>query len=274
MSENLFAKFDGLEVKASDRIPEEDVLYCENQQRLYDQAVGFLQDCLQKTRDIYNAYQDGEYKKDGYIDQYDDIRHFEDRIEKVKQAFSSRIKYYFTNKYKITVGNITDREALCYSDIVEEIFEQLGGLSFQEKAAKEVMDNLKESCRRGYSDEVKAVVKNKKVNINDFIWATKCSIMHRWEIGHNSRDTLVKLFKALSHFESGSITIAHYYERFLKLVQNYEDSVFDRYELGYNKVEAIRVYKNGKTEVEFSTSEQAQKFAKDYCGFLEKGMVA
>lgn len=273
MSVNLFAKFDALEVKASDRIPEEDVLYCENQQRLYDQAIGFLQDCLQKTQNIYNSNLDGEYKKDGYIDKYDDIRHFEDRIEKVKQAFSSRIKYYFTGKYKITVGNIPDREVLHYSDIVEEIFEQLGGLSFQEKAAKEIKDNLKISCRRGCSDENKVIVKNKKVIINGFVWATKCSIFQRWEIGYNSRDTLVILFKALSHYESGSFAIAHSYEMFLKLTQDHRDSVFDRYELGYNKVEAIRVYKNGKTEIEFSTGEQAQIFAKDYCGFVE-GLVA
>lgn len=275
MSGDLFEKFEAFEIKAIDRIPEEDVLYCENQQKLYDQAIGFLQGCLQKTLEIYNAYQDDEFRKDGYIDKHDDIRHFEKRIENVRLAFINKIKYYFINKYKITIDKLSEKEGdLHYSDLVDEVIEQLGGLSFGEKAVKELQDKLKDSCRRGYSSEIKVNVKNKKVVINDFVWASKCKFMERWEISYSNRDTLILLFKGLTHFESGKIGLAHYYEWFMKEVGDYKESVFEKRELGYNKVQAIHIYKNGKTEIEFSTKEQAQKFAKEYCGYVGQGLVA
>lgn len=196
----------------------------------------------------------------------DDVKQLEKRIEGFKKSFISNIVSHFRKQYNISLesGEIKDRykdtNGITYNDIVNEVFEQLGGFNFKEKAVNEIKENIRKTIYR--DDKIK--IAKGKLTINDFVrwesWDSYC------RIGWDDRK-VNPLFMALSHFDTEQAEeMEFYYESVRNELEEGQRKydIFRKYELGYNKVKSIRIYKNGKIEIEFQTNEQAQQFKNEY----------
>jgi len=290
---NLLEKFDNLEIKNDNRIPEEDKEICIFYNNMYNDTLECYKDILSNLISLYNKYRlkvSNDY--DMHIDTYGDfsVHTVIDSILKLKKDFISKVCYRFKQKYNVSIDNdkiykkyqdievnynerqnrdktlkdeLIKYNYLDYNIIIDEIFIQLGGCTFYEKATKEIkdkcIDEMKYKVRR-------MAIKGNKISIPDCVWYS-VNWSGEYEISYNAKEEVIKLFNALSHFETGQTTMLNYYLQFA----DYNSKInFEKYELGYNKVEAIKFYKNRKIDIFFQTNNQALEFAKEYCGYIEK----
>lgn len=264
--ENLLSKFNNIEIKNDTRISDIDKKYCENQEEMYKEAIQAMKQTLELFKSIHEKTKGEErYSNNGYIDNYKDIRHFEDRLNDFKSEFIYKIISHFERSYNVTLRDSElkqkyDYDDVTYQDIVNEVFEQLGGFNFNEKAVNEI----KEKTRSLIYRDVKVTVKKNKLSLNDFVWWD-----HTWDnkkrLGY-SDSKVTPLFKGLSHFETESVDTLHYYSTIYNELYNGEEKhdIFSKFELGYNKILSLKFFKNGKLEIEFETNQQAKEFTKEY----------
>lgn len=265
---NLLNKFQAVTIQNDTRISEIDRKYCEKQERMYKEAITAMNNTLEIFKTIHKLHVEdkGEsiHYHYEYIDHHEDIRHTEERSKKIKNNFISNIVGHFERVYNVTLEKSKIRDkyniSVTYQDIVNEIFEQLGGFNFEEKAVKELKDKCKETI---YSLD-KVTIKKNKLTIIDFVWWDHYS----WEgkkLGY-SDSKVSPLFRGLSHFETGETETLFYYRSIYKELHEGERKydIFSKYEIGYNLVNSIKVFKNGKIEIEFQTNEQAEQFKREY----------
>lgn len=265
---NLLNKFQAVTISNDNRISEKDRAYCEKHEKMYLEAVTAMKQALNSFQSIFDNNKTNEYDsayRRGYIDQYDDINKMKDRITKVKNDFISNILYHFQDQYSVTLSSADIKvkykeKEITYQNVIDEIFEQLGGFNFNEKAVKELKDKSRETVYN--KDHI--TVKKSKLILNNFIWWDSYS----WEgkkLGYS--DSKVKpLFAALSHFETGETETEFYYNSiYTKLYEGEKkNDIFSKFDLGYNIVKSIKCFKNGKLEIEFESMEQALEFSKEY----------
>lgn len=262
----LLSKFENVVIKNDTRISEVDRAYCEKQEKMYKEAIQVMQQTLELFKELYGTYsvtEKSNYR--GYIEEFKDIRNIEDRINDFKSKFISNIFSHFERSYNVTLNSSEIRKkydlSITYQNIIDEVFEQLGGFNFQEKAVKEIKDASRDTVYRGD----KLTIKKGKLSIQDYVWWSSYSWDNEKKLSYN--DSKVRpLFKALSHFETGVVeTLSYYnniYDELYKGDKTYD--IFSKYELGYNKVKSIKFYKNGKVDIEFQTQQQAEEFKREY----------
>ena len=263
---SLLDKFKTVEIKNDTRITEADKEYCENQERMYKEAIEAMQQTLETFKRIHDTYTKDihDFYNRGYIDQYQDIRHIEDRMKNYQTSFISNILSYFERTYSVTLRDekVFDRYdfTVTYKNIIDEVFEQLGGFNFNEKAVNE----LKEKSREAVYNADKIAIKKNKLSIQSYIWWDN-TWNDKKRIGWGDR-RVNPLFKSLSHYETNKSNLTEYFEGLIEELQQGEEKydIFNKYELGYNKVQSIKCFKNGKIEIEFQTMQQAEEFKREY----------
>lgn len=259
---SILNKFANVTIENETRISKEDQLFCEAQERFYKEALNALLTALVALKAVFNTYVKVDQYDRGFIDDHYDIRHTEDRMKAIKNEFISRICSHFQKTYNITIetGDIKQKYDLnvTYQNVIDEIFDQLGGFNFNEKAVKEIKEKI--------SNEVKydkIEVKNNKLTISSFIYIDHFD--KKWgkiRMSYNCREKVYKLFTALSHFETGEKEILYYYKQLAESFR--EDNPFTKFELGYNLVQSIKSFQNGKVEIVFQTNQQAEEFKREY----------
>jgi hypothetical protein len=279
MTDDILSAFDNIEIENESRIAAIDLEFCQEQEAIYKKllsAYNSFSEVLQGIREL--SKQHGEkfqQKNNGYTYNQESAMYYSlnakeinEYIIKMKNKFISSVSYYFMNKYNVTIdyekiqkkfdANVT------HENIIDEIFIELGGFNFTEKAEQEIKDNLKNELR-GYKT---AKNKNNKLSLENFLYID--SSWKQWgteKIHYSSEDKLKKLFEALQHFEDQSITMN---EKMLvlynQLARGKNEEVFEKHEINNTKVKSIRIFKNGKVEIEFTSTQQAMAFTREYCG--------
>lgn len=266
--DSILSKFDNITIENDERISPADKEYCELKEAKYNSALSIMKQCLSLYNSIYDPTTDDGYRSEdskGYIDKHYDIKHTEERIDKIKNEFISDIMYYFEKTYNVTLAKNEVKQKfdsdLTYENIIDEVFEQLGGFNFTEKAITEI----KEASRNTIYRDDKISINKGKISIIDYIyWDNSWDNKYK-KLGYS--DTKVRtLFAALSHYETGNTDTLYYYDdmynEFYRGSQDFD--IFSKYTLGHNKVNSFKNFKNGKIEIEFQTNEQAQEFVSNY----------
>jgi len=255
----LLEKFNTIEVKNINRIDAEDQEFCELFNQIYSETLEAYKNTLNTLITLYNkqivvvknSYDlsvsiYGDFSINGVLK---DIHH-------IKQNFISKICYHFEHKYQVTINEdiiykkYKDKEIewhrkenpdktlrldlieyvyLDYNMILDEIFIQMGGYSFWEKAVDEIKQKAKVELH--YSDwrkEWNYEIKGKKIKFRFGI-----------------RDILPALY---------------FYD-------NNETQVIDCFT--YNKVNDYKSFENGNNDIIFIKPEYALEFAKKYLGYIE-----
>ncbi|MCY9398072.1 hypothetical protein [Bacillus inaquosorum] len=255
---NILSKLNEITIDNNDRIAETDRKYCENQFELYVAAREALQQALNIIKPAYE-------KEKSYLNEYRDIDPIEKRLKEIKEQFISNVVHHFSRQYKVTLDTADINKKydlyLTHHDITAEIFEQLGGFNFEEKAVHELIEASKATI---YNFNKYVSIKKASLSITDFVWWDTWG-WDGYRLSWNSKKES-SLFTALSHFENGSVkmldSLFEMYKEIEKGSNHYD--IFSKYELNLEKIKSVKVFKNSKITIEFNDHALAQEFANTY----------
>lgn len=292
----LFQKFSAVEVKADNRITQADKAFCEKQQAAYEAAIScyqeldFFWDDMVKTQKEILGEGDGRPSHD-YLHS-DKIRisksDISSHIQSLHADFIDVIVNHFTSAYKVSVSAYDIKNSLLpdkpgdrwdeekweayekqmqtlivrYADIVDQIILRLDGRSFSEQAFYELTNN----CHKAAWDlnRQKPQFEQKKDTIRftgyfcSFTGYSYCS--DKWELSASMKS----IMRGACHFESDSYDTFPYN---LRELLGYGSSQFDLVEFSScTKLVQIRMFKNGRVDLKFSSSEYAEEFIDRYLG--------
>lgn len=263
----LLDKFAAVEVDRKGSLDPADQAYCDHQDQLYREAVTFLSEVKARMEVMFASYEgDEDWNKDGYIEKHNDIRYVEQRIKDIRKSHIGKIAYYFEKKYKVSINTDTIiRELAELPDlevtgaaIVERIYRQLGGATFEEKAVQEIKDGL---ARRLYGREPE--IKGTRLIFAHFVYPER-----RYDgtpyLSYPNNEPIMALLRALQHFDTGAKEIGWPYSEVARQCSNLFGSPFTKHEIGSTKVQSVQLFLNGKVQVTFASYELAAKFAAEY----------
>lgn len=292
---NLVEKINQVEIKADTRISEADRAFCERQQRAYDAAREALReldftwtDCISQQKMIL----DGEQAYTYYLGNGRNLKAacFRDELERLHEHFINRLTSYFARTYSVDLSaqsiterllpsnnskGIFEREkaeeaeaayhkamrelALRYADVLDQIFIQLGGRSFQEKAFWEIQQRCCSAVWNTYKNEPQYV--QQKDIIHFYCHFCSCDAdwtPPRWSMTDRAKNVLW----GVVHFETGSYTMVPAVLSDFFSYRDVRQACTDFH--GYSKLRQIRLFKNGRMDIRFASSELAEQFIDIY----------
>lgn len=256
----LLEKFNDIEIKNNNRIDQEDQQFCELFNNIYSETLECYQNTLNSLISLYNKQiplvkNDYELSVSYYGREFG-ISGVVDSILKIKEHFINKICYYFERKYKVTIDddkiykkykdiqlihhkrenpdktlnlNLIEYVYLDYNMILDEIFIQLNGFNFWEKAVDEIKQKAKMPLhwydyRKYWNYEIKGKTIKFKTNIDN-------------------------IMPALYFYDSNETSLINCYS--------------------FQKVNDFKYYENRNTDIKFINAEYALEFAKKYLGYIE-----
>ena len=293
---NLLTKFETLEIKADTRISETDRNFCAAHQAAYESArtslaeLGFIwNDMLNQQSELLTPT---GASSETYLVTYDALKlsdyAIQQQIHSLHPQFISQIVSYFSKTYhfSINTNEITynlipqkpadrwkdnykeliekymkdmDELSLSYTDVLEQIFLQTGGRAFFEQALHE----LKEKCHQAawITSNGKPRFEQKKSTIQFTGYA--CSFRDWygggvWELSSGTKDIL----RGIAHFETGMFgTVPCSLSRILG---RYDSSDSQHEFPDCEKLQSLRMFKNGRVDIKFTSEAHAAQFIEDY----------
>lgn len=289
----LLSKFDNIEIKNDTRVPTEDLNTIERYSKEFEEYRNrILQyEIMFKNKPLNPPL----YGKDYCCSKlrYEDfVVYFYEGFMQDCQTFINSIIWYFKKKYQIELKNtfeskgvdyntyrkIESEERLnfyknfTYNDVLDSIFEQLGGFDFNSKAEQEIKNSMKNLCRK-YRDEENIKLSKNKVTLKDVYIVTYDSIFERYEINYNTEDNLKILLNAMNYFENNFTAITELNKMFVNEYGGInrilgDEFLFQKHELNFNKIKSFKFFKNKRIDIEFTSGQYALEFARDYCGYI------
>lgn len=266
---NLLDKFSTIDITVDQRISELEAEYCKRQEMIFYESRDLLKKYLDEMTTLYEKYSKKDIYRDteeSFLNEYEDLDKVTFRITKIYRAFIHRITGFFVKRYNVTLSSLVieekyDENSISYSIVLDEIFEQLGGLSFKEKAVEEI----KVASRNAVYNKSKIQITKNKLSISDYIfWDT--SIVDDSKSVRYDDKRVNALLLALSHFLNGSVEmgdcLSQIYQELRSGSRDYD--IFSKYEIDINNLESIKMFKNGKIEIVFSEHENAEAFKNEY----------
>lgn len=274
---SLLTKFEAVKIENVDRISSEDKEFCEYHETILRKTVAVYNDFITAVKSLVNEVKVNSYKEESYnlfLSFSTDVGPAEKRIKELKNSFVDRVCRHFASKYKVTIDRDFKEkydETITFNNILDEIFLQLGGYSFEEKSVNEIKAKMKHAASN-YHGDPKFQIKKNKLIMDCIHQARYDDIWKRWTVGKYSYDgELMHFYTALSHFDHNEKSCHWELKQFLDANDEKNPALFTKYEFcTMEKLRSIKFYKNGKIDIEFTTAEQARAFAKDYCGYIER----
>ena len=260
---NLLSKFDEIKIENVNRIDEEDKKFCEMFNKIYSETLVCYKNILYGLITLYNEQiMLVENSYDLSISKYAGGRNdlsidgVKNGILHTKENLISKLCHYFSRKYNVTIDhskiyerykdielpygkqenrdktlniNLLEYVHIDYNIILDEIFVQMGGHNFLEKAIDEIkkkaiMPLRWYEYRKYWNYEVKGKTIKFRTSIDDI------------------KPTL------------------YFYD-------NNETQLIDCYT--HNKVDDYTSYENGNTNIKFINASYALDFAKRFLGYIE-----
>ena len=288
---NLLTKLDAVEIKADNRISESDRAFCQMRQEAYDEARRILVELRQQWKGTLRQ-QEEKYGKNHYIGlEGCSTSAIQKKIEILPNLFISDIVRYFNNTYNVSVSagdieevlvpeepRVQDWEAgksilptyhaemrkfsLRYEAVLDQIFIQLGGRTFAERA----LDELKEKCHKAawntYRKTSDFEIKGDTIRFigyackfNDWLSTPQ------WELTDGMKDIL----RGIAHFETG--VFGCYPQSFSELI-GWNRVRYSEVDFECQKVKRLKMFKNNRVDVKFAGKSLANQFAEEYLGQL------
>lgn len=310
---SLMEKFSAVEIKADNRISEDDKVFCLRQQAAFDKSGP----ALQKIADMMTAANEEQSSildaNEDYLSRYlvgDGFRceasYVLDAMKGRNRTFISAVVNYFSRKYNVELDereieehliptgpkepnlpwggyrNMSEDEIASYREeldtykvekekfeqslrvlplryerVVDEIFVQLGGFSFQEKAMNEFLSRTWNCCHSTYRDNAEEFeVKNDTLKLTGYWCRCKDDSWRsydEWE----STDSLKTLLNALAWYECGRMDEGNLW--FPELFRyDTERNFFETYNM--EKVKSVKLFKNGRVDIKFRSVAYVQEF--------------
>lgn len=289
---SLLDKFNAVEITADSRITEADRNFCKSRQVCYEYSLARLREL---TEMIYQSRETEKSMSEDGNNHYFTIKGYNEYIVASHTSFLQDIVFFFTNKYKIKldVEKIKtsiipqkpeydrydiDKDAIQeykknlsvwdnlihntfivkYDDILNQIFTQLNGLTFNELALQQLKENARHSANyidRWGDSRTKELFKIKGSTVS----MEGCYREYgKWRI----IDRIKEVVRAAAHFEFGNFDIPDI-DGWRELISHY-DYLEEQYDYPDRKIIRFKSYKNGRFDIKFASPQLAQQFVGEY----------
>lgn len=291
---DLMDKFKAVEVETDRRITRADKAFCEKHQAAYETALAefkelsfFWADMVKEQKELLG--EESNYRNEIYLSASSGVNIKEDRIrnniEEMHSTFIDTLVTHFNSAYKVSVSSYDVKRLILpekpdyhdsdtrkkayhqqlgtmtvrYQDVVDQIVLRLGGRSFEEQATYEIKSGCSSAVWDSY--EKTALFERKKNAIS--FYHNFCSydeIWGRWSLYNGTQ----KILYGLAHFETGAAGI--YPWPIDRLLSGRHEGAEQIVLGGCEKASKLRLYKNGRIDITFASSDYAETFIKDYLG--------
>ncbi len=293
---NLLDKFDAVTVEADFRITPEDKAFCEAHQAAYDAAIQSFHELAFFWEDMENTQKEllGS-KEDTYLSSRDgpeiSQRRINAHLEWLHRAVISNIVYHFNSTYHVSVRddyvannllpqmpdlriyeNKEAREAyhkklreakIRYEDVFDQMLLLLDGRSFTEQAFHELVEKCHKAAWNLYQNKANYERKKALISFNGYF----CSLHHySWQDEWTLEDKTQDILRGVAHYETGSFDV--YPLGFSELL-GYQRSPNNEHEFSTcKKVKGLKMFKNGRVDIRFTSETYAAEFATRYLGLV------
>lgn len=295
---DLLEKFSAVEVQPAGCITEADRQFCQREQEVYQDAVeGFYQiaaiwtDLCDRQKAALSSPEnlDDKWKQKYLVSRWWPeitvgklMRH----ISTLHRNFIAAVVSYLNGVYHLTLDadDVTDKllleepqftgyeetldwsaitpVVLQYEDTVELILSWFDGRTFEEQAPYELVERCHRAAWRERDHQ--ANFEQKKNLVKIFSGACSYGYYNRHEQWH-IHDGAKNILKALAYFETGAF--GQYPDGIDDLLSEEYPLWYDLWELeGCRKLEKIKLFKNGRMDIRFTSEGYAREFATDYLG--------
>ena len=292
---NALDKLEAVEISVDNRISETDRQFCEAHQTAYKEAKEMLselkyiwEDTLNRQHQLLEPYETSKYTLDKYISIPNfSVKDIQQRLECIHRVFIENLVEHFNSVYNVSLDSKEIADILLpnkperyypsdsteaakqyqqqlktlmvdYKDVLDRILIQLGGRTFHERA----LDELKEKCHKAawntYHGKAEYELKNDTIR-----FAYGCSFkdwVDKWEVN----DSLKEILRGLSYFETG---IFGAYPSGISRLLGWDRMEYPLVEFsGCTKLQSLRMFKNGRTDVKFRSRVYARQFVTQFLG--------
>ena len=295
---NIFEKLLSLDIEQDDRITEADRCFCKAQEKAYHEAKEMLHKLKDVWKQISNKQADilREFEPDAYnLNKYIRFEQFseseiDEKIELLPQKFISSLVKYFNETYQVSIDRDIIAESILpskserdiygpqrlneqtyhqrmqeillrYTDVLNQIYIHLGDRGFTEQAIFE----LKSKCHKAAWNLLSGIpdyeLKKDIVRLNNYACKYESWLYYdRWTLFDSTKN----IIRGLAHFETGRL--GYYPSDFTDLL-GYDVINAPKVLLpNCTKIVHIKLFKNGRVDIKFSSDANADRFVTDYLG--------
>ncbi len=289
---NLLEKFNNVEVMADNRISEDDKRFCVVTQKAYDIASEKLKLLHTEMEAIVNE-QSKLCENNCYAfvaGCSDSISNISNDIKSRHSRFVTRIVEYFEREYNVKLDANAIREhlipsqpksnrwddeyretirkyndeimelSLSYEQIIDEIYAQLDGFSFEERAVNELKNKCYKAvhiCRYWQEgDQETFEVKGDTLRLEYGCNFTDWYSSDNWELTDDTKTIL----NGIAHYFYGMFNYGGVMFRSLSQYR-FNDNIHE-FDSGF--IKRIRLYKNRRADIKFADSKCLNEFVEQY----------
>lgn len=300
---SLLDKFNSIEVKADTRISEHDREFCVAYHEAYVKGRTALKSLRQSVEEYLNEQQsiisrvvpkDEMYDRSFFLGDSVHAHDITNNLRNSHRVLISALVSYFERTYKVSLeadkieevllpkepdryssynsaeykeyyGAVENTE-LKYEDILDQIFIQLGGFSFQEKALNELKQKAHDAAWNRYYgnkcyEQKKAVISFTHYACSFDSWHEE---YHHGEHEIQLTDGMKNVIRALAYFECGDTSSIPWT---LNTLLGYNWTTYNtEMQLGLEKLKSVKCFKNGRVDIRFTSEAFAREFAETFLG--------
>lgn len=293
---DLLDKFATVKVRASGRITEADRQFCQRRQDAYQAAVEAFHQLLAFWSDVTDQQMrilldsecsDEDWKRYLVSPEFPELtaENISLHIAELHQNFISDVTAYLNKTYHLSVNpdlvecDLLRRKKSCkdetrtrlealmsalftFEDVIDVILSEFDGRSLSEQAPYEIKENCHRAAWRVHDQKENFEQKKKLVKILsgacDYGYYDYCTQFHIYDGAKN-------ILRGLAHFETGRFE--QYPYEINTLLSDSERIWYDLWEFeDCVKLERIKLFKNGRMDIHFTSEEFARQFVTDYLG--------
>ncbi|MGU8921316.1 hypothetical protein ACV3UV_11465 [Clostridium perfringens] len=275
--DDILESFENVEIKNENRLCEEDL-----------KIIQEKKNNLEKMKESFNTYL--EFYKNSKLLGYDGevnnmIYNFKkDQIIPNFQYLISDVYNYFNKKYSLNIEKLNTKELIknhnkfkryntyerdfeWYMNVfnidmlIDDIFNKLNGISFKEMEIRLLKEKV-----LNYSWGVN--VKGKKVNLKEILNFNVYQIQSYNNYILSGSERIENIFKLLTYAECNNFK-NDCFVNVKESIKNAKENITNTYELEGEKIQSIKIFKNGSIQISFNSGLSALEFAQEYLNYKE-----
>lgn len=283
--DDILESFENVEIKNENRLNEEDLNFLEDLQEKFNNVKAGFKKYIEFYREnkLYNLKEKEITISCDSLEEY----FIENIVFRECKSFISDIYSYFEKKYNLNLKRIKvdedyslqfrEKEAkqnlkwfmktLDYNLILDDIFNQLEGVSFKERGIQEIKKNVIERTKGWGKSNID--IKGKNLNLKDYLYFEKWGRDYgEYKISYSNKTYIENLLNLVMIYKYNEIK-SDIVDDIIMSLQGWKDVTITRFDFDELGDIGIKFYKNGKVQLIFDTGISALKFAKEYLNYKE-----
>ena len=268
---DLLSKLDKVNIQIIDRFPPEDMEYCRQEDQTYQEIYSIYSEVAFIAEEANARLK--AFPGSLYVQMVDENK---GKVYECNERFINMICGYFKKKYAVKIEPpdwLTNYEDSSHRHtkkrydmvplryILDNVYDQMGGMSFEEKAFSELKEDARDAVVK-YNGDSKYSVCGIRLVIESFYSSQKDYVWKRYMASVEPKHHA--FFKALTHYEYGYYDVSQKYGFLCGYRIDENEGAYEKHPISSTIINSVRVYKNGKVEIEFKDYATAVKFMDIY----------